>query len=171
MVETFEEFEFVSDITHTNPRAKIYCIVSGIPQDMKKGLGSSYFDGKLSDNNKSIRVYGYDPGVRRKLFDPQSEEAGMIIIAGCYVKNAKGSTKDLEVFVNKQATITKSDKVFTAPMSTIGIPTPINDICDFSVNTFFAIKITVCTVDDLQSIPSKCLTCQKRTIADSSGST
>ena len=66
--DAFEEFQTVSDVKHTSPKAKIYCVVSGIPEDMKQGSGSSFFDGKLSDNDTSIRVYGYDPDVRRRLF-------------------------------------------------------------------------------------------------------
>lgn len=170
--EPFEEFQSVSDVTHTSPKAKIHCIVSGIPEDMKKGSGSSYFDGKLSDDNKSMRVYGYDPGVRRKLFESQTEEPSAIIITGCSVKNARGSTTDLEFrSVNKHATITKSDKVFTAPTSTTGQTTPINEICELSVNTFVDVKITVCSVNDPQCITTKSLTCQELMVADSTGST
>ena len=169
--EALEEFQSVSNVTHTSPKAKIHCVVSGIPEDMKKGSGSSYFDGKLSDDNKSMRVYGYDPGVRRKLFESQTDETSAIIISGCSVKNARGSSTDLEVFVNKHATITKSDKVFTAPTSTTGQTTPIKEICDLSVNTFVEVKVTVCSVNDPQCITTKSLTCQELMVADSTGST
>ena len=56
-------------------------------------------NGRLSDNEKSIRVYGYDPEVRRRLFESQSETDRTIMLSNCSVKTAKNGT-DLEVFVN-----------------------------------------------------------------------
>ena len=53
--EAFDEFHDVSQITHTSPKAKIHCVISEIPEEMKAGAGSSFFDGKLSDNKESIR--------------------------------------------------------------------------------------------------------------------
>ena len=41
--DTFEKFQTVSDVKHTSPKAKIYCVVSGIPDDMKQGFGEQLF--------------------------------------------------------------------------------------------------------------------------------
>lgn len=71
--EAFDNFEDVSSVMQTSPNAKIRCVVSEVPDQMKKGNGSNFFDGRLSDNSKSIRVYGYDPDVRRRLFDTQKQ--------------------------------------------------------------------------------------------------
>ena len=107
--EAFEEFQSVSDVTHMSPKAKIHCVISGIPEEMKQGSGSSYFDGKLSDIERSIRIYGYDSTVRRKLFTSQTQENRVILLTGCCIKNARNSTTDLEVFANKHTAIEKSE--------------------------------------------------------------
>lgn len=44
--QAFEEFQSVSDVNHTSPKAKIHCVISGIPADMKEGSGNNFFDGK-----------------------------------------------------------------------------------------------------------------------------
>ena len=41
------------EVEHTSTRAKIHCVISGIPEDMKQGSGSSFVDGKLSDIHTS----------------------------------------------------------------------------------------------------------------------
>ena len=41
--DTFEEFQTVSDVKHMSPKAKVYCVVSGIPHDMKQGSGEQLF--------------------------------------------------------------------------------------------------------------------------------
>ena len=106
-----EEFEDVSSVTHSSPKAKIHCVVSRIPSQMKTGKNSSFFDGRLSDGNKTIRVYGYDPDVRRRLFETQEQTDGTVVLSGCSVKPER-SGQQLEVFVNKQTTIEKSSKSF-----------------------------------------------------------
>ena len=168
--EAFEEFQCVSDVTHTSPKAKIHCVVHDIPEDMKQGTGSSYFDGKLFDNEGSMRVYGYDPTVRRKLFTSQTEENHAILLTGCCVKNARNSTTDLEVFVNKHTTIQKSDKVFALPPTTSCRTVTVDDIYKLPVKTFVNIKVTVCCVEEPEFISSKSLNCQQMSVADSTGS-
>jgi len=39
--------------------------VSKVPEKMRKGRGSDYFDGRLSDGNKTIQVLGYDLEARK----------------------------------------------------------------------------------------------------------
>ena len=87
--DAFDEFKDVSEITHTSPKAKIHCVITDIPDEMKDGAGSSFFDGKLSDDKKSIRVYGYDPEVKRKLFNAQSQEKNTVLLSSCSVKQSR----------------------------------------------------------------------------------
>ena len=118
--EAFDEFQEVSQITHTSPKAKIHCVISDIPEEMKSGAGSSFFDGKLSDSKKSIRVYGYDPDVKRRLFDAQTQQNRTIVLSSCAVKQSRNGT-DLEVFVNKRTSIEPSTKNFSIPDSTLAV--------------------------------------------------
>ena len=149
--EAFDEFQSVSDVTHTSLKAKIHCVVSGIPEEMKQGSGSSYFDGKLSDNERSIRIYGYDPTVRRKLFTSQTQENRAIRLT---------------------TAIEKSEKVFTVPPARQCLChcVPIANIYKLPVQTFVDINITVCSIEELEFIPIKHLNCQQMTVADSTAS-
>ena len=55
-----------SDILESSPKAKVQCLVTAL-SDMKKSRDTSYFDGEISDGKTSMRVYGYNEGLRRKL--------------------------------------------------------------------------------------------------------
>lgn len=79
----------VSQITHTSTKAKIHCVISDIPEEMKD---SNFFDGKLWDNNKSIQVYGYDPDVKRRLFTAQTQQNRMVLLSACSVKESRNGT-------------------------------------------------------------------------------
>ena len=56
----------LSDILESSPKAKVQCLVT-VLSDMKKSRDTSYFDGEISDGKTSMRVYGYNEDVRRKL--------------------------------------------------------------------------------------------------------
>ena len=81
---------------------------------MKTGKNSPFFDGCLSDGTKTIRVYGYNPDVRRWLFDTQEQAECTVILSGCSIKPERNG-QELEVFVNKQTTFEKSRKIFAVP--------------------------------------------------------
>ena len=51
-------------------------MISGIPEDMKQGSGSSFVDGKPSDIHTSWSefTYVYDPDVRRGVLTTQNAE-------------------------------------------------------------------------------------------------
>ena len=118
--EALEELENISSVMHTSRKANIHCVLSKVPEEMKKGKRSNYFDGCLPDDEKSIRVYGYDSEVRCELFESQTQPHRTILLSNCSVKMAKNGTH-LEVSVNKSTTIQKSTNDFTAPNETMMI--------------------------------------------------
>lgn len=70
-----EDFQTVSDVKHMSPKAKIYCVVGGILEDMKQGSRSIFIGGKLSDKDTSIRVYRYNPEVRVGSSQPEPKRS------------------------------------------------------------------------------------------------
>ena len=61
-------FHDVSDVTGTSPNAKVQGVLTRL-SPMKKTSTRSYFDGELSDGNATVRLFGFDTGVRRRLLD------------------------------------------------------------------------------------------------------
>ena len=74
------EVEEVGDITEDTSHV---CGVLNEISPMKKGKGSAYFEGEIRDQNKKVRVYGYDTTVRKRLL----ESSGSTVVLGrCKVK-------------------------------------------------------------------------------------
>ena len=69
-----------SDILESSPKAKVQCLVTAL-SDMKRSRNSSYFDGEISDGKTSMRLYGYNEGVRRKL---EFMESSMAPVWSCF---------------------------------------------------------------------------------------
>ena len=67
-LEAFGELECLKE----SPNAKVQGILRGL-SDMKKGGSTSYWDGELWDESGLKRVYGFDGGVRRKLWEFQEK--------------------------------------------------------------------------------------------------
>lgn len=170
--EAFDEFQDVSQITHTSPKAKIHCVINEIPEEMKDGAGSRFFDGKLSDNKKSIRVYGYGPDIKHKLFSAQTQQSRTVLLSACSVKQSRDGT-GLEVFVNKRTTIETSNKHFTIPESTstsaVAEPVLLRQVQELPKHTRVTVEVKIQTVSEPKHIPSKKRSVQELAIADSSG--
>lgn len=90
-----EELGEVSEVSHPSPNAKIHGIVSMV-SPMKESKKCSYFDGELTDGKSSLRFFGFDSGVRRKLLDAE-ESSKPVALVDCEVKRSRLG-QDLEVF-------------------------------------------------------------------------
>lgn len=157
-------------VTHTSPKAKIHCIVSEVPENMKKGKNSNFFDGHLSDGNKTIRIYGYNRDVRRKLFGTQETANRTVLLSGCCVKTARNG-QDLEVFVSKQTSVEESSKQFVVTKHDPFKKISIDNAVTININTKITVEAKVMSKQDPGFIESKQLRIQELEIADSSGST
>ena len=60
---------------------------------MKKGRGASYFHGEILDDNRRVRLYGFDGAIRKRLSE---EMENAVVLANCQVKEARYSN-DYEV--------------------------------------------------------------------------
>ena len=66
----FEEFEDVSKVSCTSPNTKIHGVVDSLsPMRSSKSSSCSYFDGEITDEKATMRFFGFDAWVRRRLVE------------------------------------------------------------------------------------------------------
>ena len=105
-----DAFGSPSSVSHTSFKAEIHGILSNVSPDMKKTKTSSYFDGEINDEHMSLRIFGYDSNVRRKLFEFQSR-GEPVVLSKCAVKRSRDG-KELEVFASSNTSVATSSKKF-----------------------------------------------------------
>ena len=99
----------MSEVSCESPNAKIHAVVESL-SPMKKSKTCSYFDGHITDGKATMRVFGFDSGVRRKLVEFEDSKKA-VALTNCEVKKARRG-EDLEVLVTKKTEVEKSEKVF-----------------------------------------------------------
>ena len=99
----------VSEVSSVSPNAKIHAVVESL-SPMKKSKTCSYFDGQITDGKTTMRVFGFDAGVRRKLVEFEDTKKA-VALTNCEVKRSRRG-EDLEVLVTKKTEVEKSEKVF-----------------------------------------------------------
>lgn len=82
-----EEFVEVGDMTHPSQSAKIHGVVNSL-SPMKKSWNCAYFDGETSNGKASLRIFGFDSAVRRRLADFQ-EGSSAVALSHCEVKQSR----------------------------------------------------------------------------------
>ena len=87
-----DRFTNVSDIHLTSPNAKVQGAV-------KTGGGYPYFDGEITDGKGTMRIYGFDSNVRRKLLEFEGNKHA-VSMSKCEVKKNR-SGEELEVIYYK----------------------------------------------------------------------
>ena len=81
-----EEFEDVSGVTQPSPNAKLCSVVHGV-SPMKKSKTCAYFDGEISDGKSTMRLFGFDCSVRRKLMEGGSGTT--LVLSNCEVRKSR----------------------------------------------------------------------------------
>ena len=76
----------VSEVTSPLPNAKVHGVLSNL-SPMKKLKTCCFFDGQLSDGKASVRFFGFDAGVRRKLLEFE-ETKQSVSLSNCEVKHS-----------------------------------------------------------------------------------
>ena len=104
-----EEFEDVSNVSHTSPNAKIHGVISAL-SPMKRSRNCSYFDGEITDGKACMRLFGFDAGVRKRLVDFE-ERKSAVALSNCEVKTSRKG-EELEVLLTKDTYPMNSEKVF-----------------------------------------------------------
>ena len=89
-----------------SPNAKLRGVLHGVSPEMKKSGTCCFWDGELCDEQVTLRVYGYDPAVRRKLFDYQ-ERGCTINLSKCAVKEGR-SGNGMEIFAGSVVGVEES---------------------------------------------------------------
>lgn len=107
------EFD-VSEMTCPSPNAKVHGVLSSL-SPMKKTKTCSFFDGQLSDGKATVRLFGFDAGVRRKLVEFE-EAKQSVSLCNCEVKRSRRGN-DLEILVTKRTNLEKCEKVFDVDAS------------------------------------------------------
>ena len=99
-----EEFNSLKDACKSD-NAKVHGLVSSL-NPMKKGKSAHFFDGKICDQDKEMRIVGFQQSQRKRLADFQSS-SDPISFANCTIKKARQSD-DLEIILKASTKLTKS---------------------------------------------------------------
>jgi hypothetical protein len=96
MKRSRDEFEDVSMVSRTSQNAKIRGVVNCI-SPMKKAKTCSFFDGKFTDGKSTMRIFGFDSGVRERLLERSDSP---VAINGCEVKRSKYDDFEVGIVIN-----------------------------------------------------------------------
>ena len=105
-----DEFEGVSEV-RLSKKAKVHGVLTSLSPMITSSSGKSkYFDGRLTDGSKEVRLVGFDGKVHQKLseFHKNNEAVAM---SNCEVKLNKYSS-DLEVVVRNGSELQQSPTKF-----------------------------------------------------------
>ena len=99
------------DLASVEPssNAQIEGIVTFI-SPMKAGKSCDYYDGRISDDNSSLRFCGFSSSARRKL-EECYESNEPVLLSGCEIKKSR-QTDGLEIVVKTRTKISKSQRSF-----------------------------------------------------------
>ena len=78
---------------------------------MKKGKKAEYFEAKLTDGLKQMRVVGFKGGHRKRLASFEAESQGSVSLQNCQVKKARQSD-ELEIVLKSSSRVEASPKKF-----------------------------------------------------------
>ena len=81
-----------------SPNAKIHAVVQSV-SPLKKSKTCSYFDSEVTNGKSTMRVYGFDCGVRRKLVE-FGESRDAVVMSNCAVKRSQKG-EELEILVTQ----------------------------------------------------------------------
>ena len=101
-----DEFGSVSAICSPTKFAKVHGVLTSVSPMRKSASGCGYFDGRLSDGEKSLRIVGFDTKVQQKLMDFHSWKEPVALL-NCEIKQGKYSS-NLELHMRKTTELQKS---------------------------------------------------------------
>lgn len=99
----------IVDVSETtvSPKTNVGGIITSL-SPMKK---SRYFHGSISDGRSSLRLYGFDSAVRKRLMD-HMEANESIVLQNCEVKPSRQNSDQLEIYVSPKAGLQKCLKEY-----------------------------------------------------------
>ena len=81
-----QEFDDIKDVC-VSPNAKVYGVLNSL-SPLKKSKGCAYFDGQITDGKTTMRLFGFDSSVRRRLAELESESTP-VALSYCEVKKSR----------------------------------------------------------------------------------
>ena len=136
------------------PNAKIPAGVISRLSPMKQSSTCSYFDGEITDGKSSLRLYGFESTVRRKLVD-YKESKKPVSLFNCTVKHTRNGEK-VEILVTKDSGIVKSEEELDVDIDTLDSNGRIVTVQETMGMQQFE-RVTVCVkvirVEDAMEIP------------------
>ena len=98
----------------------MHCIVASVSKFKTSETGCNYFDGHLTDGEKTVRLVGFDSKVLQKLTDFR-ERKEPVAILNCEVKEGKWSS-ELEIHTKKSTDVLKSPTKLDASAIVVTLP-------------------------------------------------
>ena len=126
----FDEFESVSQISPTKC-AKVHGIIASVSKFKTSGTGCNYFDGHLTDGEKTVRLVGFDSKVLHKLTDFR-ERKEPVAILNCEVKEGKWSS-ELEIHTKKSTDVLKSPTKLDASAIVATLPSGLITLSEMQI--------------------------------------
>ena len=108
-----EEFDDLSSVSHTSSCANIHGVLTQLsPMKKSRSSSCSYFDGELSDGKNSMRVFGFESSVQRKLADFYKKDLSLsLAVSNCERKRSRNG-EHFEVLLKKSSDVEKSPSKF-----------------------------------------------------------
>ena len=80
-----QEFDDISDVC-ASPNAKIHGVLNSV-SPLKKSKGCAYFDGQITDGKTTMRLFGFDSSVRRRL--AEFPDSTPVALSHCQIKKSR----------------------------------------------------------------------------------
>lgn len=144
-----DEFDDVSSVLQPSPNAKIQGVLTVVsPMKKSRSSNKSYFDGEICDGRASMRLVGFDSGVRRKLADFKDDS---IVLSNCEVKPGRHQDQ-LEVMVNKLTGVEKSETKFDVQKKKYGDIITLDKLQTLASFQRVVVEAKVVRVDDSMEV-------------------
>lgn len=163
-----EEFEDISKVLHPSPKAKINAVLTNV-SPMKRSKTCSFFDGEITDGKSTMRVFGFDDTVRRKLISYE-ESKSPVMFENCEVKPSRKGNQ-LEVLLTKYTEISSCQKTFDITKisaTKFGKDISLSELKDLATFTRVSLAVKAVTTERVTEVPGGKKK-QDIVIADSTG--
>lgn len=143
----------VSEVSKSSEVASISGVVTSVSPMRKSKNTSSFFDGNITDGHSSMRIFGFDSRVRKRLMEFE-KSVSPVTLDNCKVKRSRINDTQLEVYVSPQTSISQSPKQYTIDVDTIidhsiGKVTALKDIADLDIYERVTVVGKISEVDEV----------------------
>ena len=140
----------ISEVTKSGPNATINGVLTSL-SPMKRSRSSSFFEGSITDGKASMRLYGFDSTVRRKL-SHFMDATQSVVLDNCEVKPSR-LNDNLELYVSPRTEMERSAKSYEVHhedknSNTTGKEVLLADIDDLPCYERVTVNVKVSNVDE-----------------------